>query len=61
MENLNTEFQKKDNSSLCSKFWGIDRPVIINLWSENNQFCLKRNDEVREYSESNILTVEQNL
>jgi len=59
--NENTEFQKREDSSLCSKFWGVDRPVIINLWSENNQFCLTRNDEVRQYSESDLLTIEQNL
>ena len=59
--NEQTQFQKIEHTSLCGKFWGVDRPVMINLWSENNQFCLTRKDEVREYSESDLLTVEQNL
>jgi hypothetical protein len=59
--NENTDFQNKEKSSLCSKFWPIDRPVMIDLWSTNNQIYLIRNDIVRKYSPENLLTVEQNV
>lgn len=59
--NENTEFQNKDQSSLCSKFWPHDRPILIDLWSTNGQFYLIRNDIVRKYTNENLLTIEQNV
>lgn len=59
--NENTEFQNKDQSSLCSKFWPHDRPILIDLWSTKGQFYLIRNDIVRKYEPLNLLTVEQNV
>jgi hypothetical protein len=59
--NENTQFQNKDQSSLCSKFWPVDRPVLIDLWSTNNKFYFIRNDIVRKYNNENLLTIEQNV
>jgi len=59
--NENTQFQRKDSSSLCNKYFAIDRPVVVSLWTQkNNQYSLVRNDVVREYSDIDLLTVEQN-
>lgn len=58
--NENTEFQVKDQSSLCHKFWPVDRPAIVNLWSTDGNLYLVRNDIVRKYSNIDLLTVEQN-
>lgn len=56
----NTEFQVKDQSSLCTKFWFKDRPAIVDLWSTNGSLHLIRNDIVRKYSNIDLLTIEQN-
>jgi hypothetical protein len=58
--NENTEFQVKDQSSLCNKFWPVDRPAMVNLWSTDGNLYLVRNDIVRKYSNIDLLTVEQN-
>lgn len=58
--NENREFQNKDQSSLCNKFWPVDRPAMVNLWSTNGSLFLVRNDIVRKYVNENLLTIEQN-
>jgi hypothetical protein len=59
--NENTQFQNKDQSSLCSKFWPVDRPMLIDLWSTSGHFYFIRNDVLREYNNKDLLTVEQNV
>ena len=58
--NENTEYQKKENISLCGKFWDHDRPVFMKLWSTAGVLYPIRNDIVRGYSEENLLTINQN-
>jgi hypothetical protein len=58
--NENTHFQRKDSSSLCGKYFGIDRPVVVDLWFKDGSYSLVRNDIVREYSDIDLLTIEQN-
>jgi len=58
--NENTEHQKKENSSLCNKFWNHDRPAFIKLWSTNGVLYPIRNDIVRGYIDDNVLFIDQN-
>lgn len=58
--NENTEYQKKENTSLCNKFWNHDRPTFMKLWSTAGVLYPIRNDIVRGYTDDNILFVDQN-
>jgi hypothetical protein len=58
--NENTAHQAGEKTSLCMKFWDIDRPRIIKLWTTNNNLFLIRNDILRSYENKDLLTVEQN-
>ena len=52
-------FQRKENTSLCGKYWSKDRPNFINLWSTNGELACLRNDIVRSYDSKDLLTVNQ--
>jgi hypothetical protein len=58
--NENTSAQEKENSSLCKKFWPVDRPKLLNLWTTNGILLPVRNDIVRRFNDENILTIDQN-
>ncbi len=60
--NENLEHQHKEKTSLCGKFWNVDRPRFIKLWSKHNtleSLCSTRNDVVRPYEEEDLLTINQ--
>jgi hypothetical protein len=57
--NENTDYQKKEDSSLCGKFWNQDRPRFIDLWSTSGNLYPIRKDIVRKYSNVDLLTVNQ--
>lgn len=58
--NEDTNYQKKENSSLCSKFFNRDRPIFVNLWSSGGILYPIRNDIVRSFSEESLLLADQN-
>jgi len=58
--NENTDYQKKEASSLCGKFWNQDRPTFIDLWSTSNNLYPIRKDIVRKYKNENLLSENQN-
>lgn len=62
--NENTSYQTQkdtgENTGLCGKYWLVDRPKFVKLWSTNNNLYCIRNDIVRPYSDQDVLTVEQN-
>lgn len=57
--NENTEYQKKESSSLCGKFWNLDRPKFIKLWSTSDHLYPIRKDIVRRYEDKDLLTKNQ--
>jgi hypothetical protein len=59
MCNENTEYQKKESSSLCGKFWNLDRPRFMKLWSTCDNLYPIRKDIVRGYENKDLLTVNQ--
>ena len=57
--NENRQAQNSERSGLCDKFWGKDRPIFIDLWSQNGNLSSIRNRELSSYSKENLLTENQ--
>jgi len=57
--NENRQAQNSEGSGLCDKFCGKDRPVFIDLWSQNGNLSSTRNRELSPYSKENLLTENQ--
>ena len=49
--NEDLQYQNQENTSLCGKWWGIDRPLFLNIW---NIHTGQRNDELQQYDNSNL-------
>lgn len=57
--NENTNFQKKENTSLCGKYWDQDRPKFIELWNTQGVLYPIRNDILRPFLDKDLLNVNQ--